>query len=62
MPEGESPPKGCAEHDWRVNPHINLMSYPPSQQLVCALCGAQSTRRTPGFKPKSNDPKDWPKA
>ncbi len=53
--------RGCA-HDWRVNPHMILTSYPPSQQLVCASCGAKSSRLMPDHKTPSHDPRDWPKA
>jgi hypothetical protein len=49
------------EHDWRVNPHIQLLSAPPQQVLICAKCHARTTRVTPDSWPlESID--DWPKA
>ena len=50
------------EHDWRVDPHQTLLSFPPQQRLVCAICGANSSRVAPGTKIYGHDPKQWPKA
>lgn len=52
------------KHDWRICPFVVLTTFPPQQKLVCAVCGAISSRYTPGFEgPKySNDPKTWPPA
>jgi hypothetical protein len=48
------------DHDWRVDPRVILPTNPPSSRLVCATCGAHSSRMNEGY-PTSNDPKDWPK-
>jgi len=54
--------KTC-DHDWRVDPYTHLLTMPPSQRLVCASCGAKSSRFIPGgYKPSSYDPKNWEKA
>lgn len=51
------------EHDWRVNPNLVLASNPPQSQLVCAICGGTKGSGIPeGWKPPTNDPRDWIKA
>lgn len=40
-------PPTC-QHDWRIDPNVVLLSNPPSQRLVCAICLAVTSRRVPG--------------
>ena len=50
------------EHDWRINPHIMLPTYPPQRQLVCANCGkkkASGLGKAPAVP--GRDPKTWEK-
>lgn len=56
-----TPPLAC-EHDWRVNPLIQLTSYPPRQQQVCARCLATRSVLLDYPSVDPSDPKTWPKA
>lgn len=50
------------DHDWRVNPHKLLLSYPPRREIVCPKCGKKSSAPTGGDHiTMSHNPEDWPK-
>lgn len=48
------------DHDWRIDPHVVLMSLPPRYRVVCARCGKVESRSS-GVQMPGDDPAGWAK-
>lgn len=49
------------DHDWRINPHIVLLSYPPRVKLFCLKCKETRTALHPGYVRDNQSVEGWPK-